>query len=106
MRAIPGVAAHVFFGCISFRNWSYPILLPIGLAVIIALVLEPIVDIFQKNGVPRARATLEDCLLADICFLLFWVFLSRPLIDEAGRLSHNLPGLINDSTDKLDTSID
>jgi len=99
-----GVAALVFFGFITFLSWSYPILLPIGLAVIIALVLEPIVAFFQKQGVPRSRATLEVSLLAVVGFLLFWVFLSRPLVDQAGRFFNNLPGWINAGIDELETA--
>jgi predicted PurR-regulated permease PerM len=99
------VAALTFYGFITFLSWSYPILLPIGLAVIIALVLEPVVAFFQKHGVPRSRATLQVCLLAVTCFLLFWLFLSRPLVDQAGRFFNNLPGWINDGVDKLETSM-
>jgi len=100
-----GVAALVFFGFITFLSWSYPILLPIGLAVIIALVLEPIVGFFQKQGVPRSRASIEVCLLAVFGFFLFWFFLSRPLVDQAGRFFHNLPGWINAGVDELETDM-
>ena len=44
------VAALTFYGFITFLSWSYPILLPIGLAVIIALVLDPFVGFLQKRG--------------------------------------------------------
>jgi len=100
-----GVAALVFFGFITFLSWSYPILLPIGLAVIIALVLEPLVNFFQKYGVPRSRASIEVCLLAVFGFLIFWFFLSRPLVDEAGKFFHNLPGIINAGVDELESGM-
>ena len=87
-----GVAALVFFGFITFLSWCYPILLPIGLAVIIALVLEPIVAFMQKRRVPRSRATLEVCLFAVVGFLLFWAFLLPPLGQQAGEFFNNLPG--------------
>ena len=86
-----GVAALVFFGFITFLSWSYPILLPIGLAVIIALVLEPIVGFVQKRGLKRGTATLLVCILAVIGFLLFWAFLLPPLVDQAGGLPSNQP---------------
>src|SRR5476651_2807433 len=84
VTSLLGVAALVFFGFITFLSWSYPILLPIGLAVIIALVLEPVVALVQKRGLKRGTATLLVCLLAVIGFLLFWFFLSRPLVNQAG----------------------
>ena len=58
------VAALTFYGFITFLSWSYPILLPIGLAVIVALVLDPIVSFLQKRGLKRETATLTVCLLA------------------------------------------
>jgi predicted PurR-regulated permease PerM len=105
VTSLLGVAALVFFGFITFLSWSYPILLPIGLAVIIALVLEPVVDFFQKHGVPRARASIEVCLLAVFGFFLFWAFLSRPLVDQAGQFFQSLPGWINDGVGKLESSM-
>jgi predicted PurR-regulated permease PerM len=100
-----GVSALVFLGFIMFLSWSYPILLPIGLAVIIALVLEPVVAFVQKRGLKRGTATLLVCLLAVIGFFLFWAFLSRPIVDQAGKFFHNLPGLINAGVDKLENSM-
>lgn len=100
-----GVAALVFFGFITFLSWSYPILLPIGLAVIVALVLEPVVVFFQRQGVPRSRATLEVCLMAVICFLLFWAFLLPPLVGQAGDFFKLLPGLLNSGVAQLDASL-
>ncbi|HEV3270972.1 MAG TPA: AI-2E family transporter [Candidatus Methylacidiphilales bacterium] len=85
------VAALVFFGFITFLSWSYPILLPIGLAVIIALVLEPVIGVFQKRGLKRGTATLLVCLLTVIGFLLFWAFLLPPLGQQAGEFFSNLP---------------
>jgi predicted PurR-regulated permease PerM len=100
-----GVAALVFFGFITFLSWSYPILLPIGLAVIIALVLEPVVDFFQKQGVPRQRASIEVCLLAVIGFFLFGAFLLPPLVGQAGSFFQSLPGMLSKGVAKLDASL-
>jgi len=100
-----GVAALVFFGFITFLSWSYPILLPIGLAVIIALVLEPVVAFAQKRGLKRATATLTVCLLAVIGFLLFWAFLLPPLVSQAGGFFESLPGMVSKGVAKLDASL-
>ena len=100
-----GVAALVFLGFISFLSWSYPILLPIGLAVIIALVLEPVVAFAQRRGLSRSTATLTVCLLAVICFLLFWAFLLPPLVSEAGGFFKSIPGMLNSGVAKLEASL-
>jgi len=99
------VAALVFFGFITFLSWSYPILLPVGLAVIIALVLEPVVAFAQKRGLERATATLLVCLLTVIGFLLFWAFLLPPLVNQAGGFFKSLPGVLNSGVAKLDASL-
>src|SRR5271167_71913 len=69
VTALLGVAALVFFGFITFLSWSYPILLPLGLAMIVALVLEPVVGFLQKRGLSREAATITVCLLAALGFL-------------------------------------
>jgi predicted PurR-regulated permease PerM len=98
-----GVAALVFLGFITFLSWSYPILLPIGLAVLIALVLEPVVGFAQKRGLTRGAATLSVCLLVVVGFLLFWAFLLPPVVIQAGRFFSSLPGWIDEGVDKLQT---
>ena len=100
-----GVFALVFYGFIAFLSWSYPILLPIGLAVIVALVLEPVVTFAQNRGLHREAATLTVCGLAAIGFVLFWFFLSQPIIDQGGQFFRNLPGWMNDGVDKLESTM-
>ena len=101
LLTLVGVAGIVFMGFIDFLSWAYPILLPLGLAVIVALVLEPAVDFVQHRGLPRRSATLSVSLLAAISFLLFWAFLLPPLVSETGSFFYKLPGWINDGVDKL-----
>ena len=106
VTSLLGVAALVFYGFISFLSWCYPILLPIGLAVIVALVLEPVVAFVQKRGMQREPATILVCVLAVAGFILFWAFLSRPIVDQGGQFFKNLPDWINAGIDKLQTSVD
>jgi predicted PurR-regulated permease PerM len=100
--ALVGVAGLVFFGFVAFLSWCYPILLPIGLAVLIALVLEPLVSFLQKKrNMKRENAALSACLLAVIAFVLFWAFLSGPLIDSGARFFQNLPDYFSTGLEKL-----
>ena len=105
VTSLLGVSALVFFGFITFLGWCYPILLPIGLAVIIALVLEPVVTFVQKRGMKRAQATLLVCILTVILFLLFWAFLLPPLVSEAGGFFKSIPGMLNSGVAKLDATL-
>jgi len=105
VTALLGVAALVFLGFISFLSWSYPILLPLGLAMIIALVLDPIVSFLQKRGLHRSTATLLVCLLAAIAFLIFWAYLLPSLANQTGKFFNALPGYLNDGATKLQASL-
>jgi predicted PurR-regulated permease PerM len=105
LLSLLGVAGLVFFGFITFLSWSYPILLPIGLAVIVALVLEPIVAFTQKRGLNREAATLLVCLLAVIAFLLFWAFLLPPLVSQAGGFFKSLPDILTNGIAKVEASL-
>ena len=92
----------MFFGFVAFLSWCYPILLPIGLAVLIALLLEPLVSTLQKKRkMKRENAALAACLLTVIAFILFWAFLSGPLIDSGARFFQNLPDYFSTGLEKL-----
>jgi predicted PurR-regulated permease PerM len=103
--ALFGVAAFMFWGFIAFLSWCYPILLPIGLAVIIALVLDPFVNFIQKRGLGRGNATLVVCLLTVVGFLLFWAFLLPPLVTQTGSFFKSLPATLNDGLTKLQAAM-
>src|SRR5580658_5590373 len=91
VTALLGVAALVFLGFITFLSWSYPILLPLGLAVIVALVLDPMVGFLQRRGMRRGAATLLVCILAVLGFLFFWAFLLPPLWQQTSEFFMKLP---------------
>jgi predicted PurR-regulated permease PerM len=101
LAAILYVAALVFKEFITFLSWSYPILLPIGLAVIIALVLDPFVHFAQKRGMGRGNATLLVCILAVVGFFVFWAFLGQALVAETGGFFKQLPDVMKAGLTKL-----
>jgi len=100
-----GVAALIFLGFISFLSWSYPILLPLGLAMIIALMLDPVVSFLQNRGLHRQAATLLVCFLTIIGFLIFWAYLLPPLVNQTGKFFNALPGFLNEGAAKLKASL-
>jgi predicted PurR-regulated permease PerM len=105
LAAILWVASLIFDEFIKFLSWSYPILLPIGLAVIVALVLDPFVNFAQKRGLNRANSTLLVCVLAVIGFMVFWAFLGQALVAETGGFFKSLPGMLNDGLTKLQATM-
>jgi len=100
-----GVAALTFYGFITFLSWSYPILLPIGLAVIIALVLDIPATFLQTRGLSRETATLTVCLLAVIGFVVFWAYLLPPLVSQTGDFFKSLPNMLSNGVAKFDSSL-
>ena len=102
VTTLVAAAGLVFFCLIAFLSWAYPVLLPIGLAVVIALVLEPAVNLVEKRGANRRTAALAVCLMSVVMFLLFWIFLLPPLVSETGKFLDSLPGLINAGVDKIE----
>jgi predicted PurR-regulated permease PerM len=101
--ALLGVAGLVFFGFVAFLSWCYPILLPIGLAVIIALVLAPAVSFAQrKRSMKRENAALLVCVLAVVGLVLFWAFLSGPVINSTAQFFQKLPDYFNAGVVKLE----
>jgi predicted PurR-regulated permease PerM len=95
VTALLGVASLVFLGFITFLSWSYPILLPLGLAVIVALVLDPVVGFLQRRGMRRGAATILVCLLAVLAFLFFWAFLLPPLWQQTSEFLVKLPASVS-----------
>ena len=101
--ALIGVAGLVFFGFVGFLSWCYPIVLPIGLAVIIALVLEPGVSLVQRKcGSKRENAALFVCVMSVIALVLFWAFLSGPIINSTAQFFQKLPDYLDAGLKKLD----
>jgi predicted PurR-regulated permease PerM len=100
--ALVGTAGLVFFGFVAFLSWCYPILLPIGLAVLIALVLEPMVTLLQKRrSMKRQNAALLVCILTVLGIALFWAFLSGTVINSTTSFFNRLPDYFSEGLDKL-----
>ena len=100
--ALVGVAGLVFFGFVAFLSWCYPILLPIGLAVMVALVLEPGVSLIQRRRkMRRENAALLVCMLTVAALVLFWAFLSGTVINSTAQFFDKLPDYASAGIDKL-----
>lgn len=94
--ALVGTAALIFFILVGFLSWSYPVLLPLGVAVIVALVLDPLVNFLENHvGLGRRHGTLVVCLLAVLAFIAFWAYLLPPLVQQSGAFFASIQKGIN-----------
>jgi predicted PurR-regulated permease PerM len=101
VSALLAVAVLAFMAFLQLLSWSYPILLPLGLAVLVALVCKPVVDFLEARGLPRMPSTLGVCVLLVAVFIIFWAFILPPIYNETVSLFHAMPGLIDNAKNQL-----
>lgn len=87
---IAGIAALVFIGV----RYLMPVLLPFALAVLLALIAEPLVGFFHKKAkLPRAAATGIGMTMTLTLFILAIMVLVSLLLRELGLLAGVVPDL-------------
>jgi predicted PurR-regulated permease PerM len=101
LAAVFVVAACAFELFLKLLNWSYPILLPLGVAVLIALICKPLVDFLENRGLPRMPTTLAVCVLLVVGFIIFWAFILPPVYGEAVNFAHDMPLKIQDAREQI-----
>jgi predicted PurR-regulated permease PerM len=95
------VSYLAFYAFLQVLSWSYPFLLPLGLAVLVALICKPVVDFLEARGLPRMPSTLAVCVLLVALFIVFWAFILPPIYNETVSLVHAMPGLIDNAKKQL-----
>jgi predicted PurR-regulated permease PerM len=98
LLALAGCAFWVFLQLLS---WSYPIILPVGLAVLIALVCKPLVDFLEARGLPRTPGTLGVCVFLVAGFAIFWAFILPGVYNSTVGFVHDLPGNFSNFTKQV-----
>jgi predicted PurR-regulated permease PerM len=101
LAALLVVAGLAFMGFLAVLSWSFPILMPLGLAVLVALVAKPVVDFLENHGWNRMVTTLVVCVLLVLGFIVFWAFILPPIYNEAVGFAQDMPKKINDATQQL-----
>jgi predicted PurR-regulated permease PerM len=101
LAVIVAVAGAAFWAFLHLLSWSYPLILPLGLAVLVALVCKPVVDFLEGHGLPRMPTTLCVCVLVVAGFILFWAFILPPVYNEAVGFVHDMPAKFQDATTQL-----
>jgi predicted PurR-regulated permease PerM len=82
-------------------NKLSPVLLPLAVAVIIAYLLDPVVDFIERRGIPRARAILLVFFLAVMLVLILLATVVPQLIVETDDLVDRAPELASSLRAKL-----
>jgi predicted PurR-regulated permease PerM len=94
MATLVGLVAALVWGLGRVLNVLAPVLWPIAVASVIAYLLDPVVDFFERKRVPRTRAIVLVFLIA--MFLLAGVLGSvlPRLVVETRQLVSNVPTLV------------
>jgi predicted PurR-regulated permease PerM len=101
LAALLAVCGAAFVGLLKLMSWSYPILLPLGLAVLVALIFKPVVDFLEARGLPRMPITLGICVLIVGGFIVFWAFILPPVYNQTVGFIHDMPQKFDDATKQL-----
>lgn len=101
LAALLSVAGLVFEAFLTFLSWSFSILMPLGLSVLVALVAKPVVDFLENHGWNRMVTTLAVCVLLVVGFIVFWAFILPPIYNDMVGFVQNMPQKIDDATHQL-----
>jgi len=83
-------------------NKLTPVLLPLAIAAILAYLLDPAVDFFERTlRIPRVRAIILVFFLAVMLVLMLLAFVVPKIVVEAGDLLDKLPGYAKDFREKF-----
>lgn len=75
-------------------NRLSPVLWPLAVAAILAYLLDPVVDFFQRRNVPRRRAILLVLLIGVALVLAVLATVVPQLVVETGQLIAGVPGFV------------
>src|SRR5580765_4228884 len=71
------------------------IVIQLILAIVLAMAAEPLVRLFERRGMPRARAVGISFAVVAIVLSAFGYLLVRPLVDESTRFVHDAPAIMH-----------
>jgi predicted PurR-regulated permease PerM len=74
------------------------VLVQLIVAVVLAMAIEPVVDVFERRGLRRGAAVGVSFGLVALALLAFAYVLVSPLVDETRRLVHDAPSLAQQLT--------
>jgi predicted PurR-regulated permease PerM len=100
--AATGLALAVLVGLVVALIWSLgyvlqllsPVLWPLALAGVLAYLLDPVVDLFERQGLPRTRAIVAVFSLALVIIGALFGSVVPQLVNETRLLAARVPGYV------------
>ncbi len=89
-------AAALALGALAMAVRS--VLVELVVAIVLAMALEPLVEIFERRGVRRGGAVGITFALVAVALVAFAYLLFQPLVTELERFANNLPTLLRELT--------
>ena len=97
--ALTGVAVATVIGLIVGAVWGLgqvlnllsPVLWPLAIAAVLACLLSPLVDIFERKKIPRARAIVLVFIMAFALILAVLASVIPQVVVETQQLAANVP---------------
>src|SRR6185436_666275 len=110
-RSLTALAIAVLLGLLGLFFWGLgwvinqltSVLLPLAIAGVIACLLDPLVDFFEKRNLSRPRAILLVFMIGILALLLMAATVVPQLIHEIGQLIDRAPAYTTRLREQLDT---
>jgi predicted PurR-regulated permease PerM len=111
--ALSGLAIAVLVGLIVLLVWGLgrvleilsPVLWPLAVAGVVAYLLDPVVDFFERKGLPRSRAIVSVFVLAIVIVLGVIANIVPPIVSETRDFAGRIPGIQTNLQQKVETWI-
>jgi predicted PurR-regulated permease PerM len=91
LLAIIGVIVAMVWGLSRVLHVLAPVLWPLAIAGVLAYLLDPVVDFFEKKGIPRTRAILLVFFIAAGILLAVLSSVIPRVVVETGQLVSKIP---------------
>jgi len=111
--ALSGLAIAIFVGLIVLLVWGLgrvldilsPVLWPLAVAGVIAYLLDPVVDLLERQGVSRSRAIVGVFAIAIIIVAGVFASIVPRMVSETREFSTGIPAIQSNMTYRVETWI-
>jgi predicted PurR-regulated permease PerM len=93
---ILGITFGILLALYMLLKVVYPVLLPLGVAAIIAFILDPVLEWLEKHGFSRLASLLVTFSIFVAASVIFLLLVVPPLVREAGQSIKELPETFDD----------
>src|SRR4051812_30602289 len=99
--ALSGLAIALLVGLIVLLVWGLgrvldilsPVLWPLAVAGVVAYLLDPVVDFFERKGLPRTRAIVSVFVLAVLIVAGVVANVAPPIVSQTREFAERIPAI-------------